>query len=396
LRNGGRYPTRIRLFHKPVMRQVMFLAMAIAYGAWVGPRVRRAGGPNLARQAVDLARLGVDGIDAYSYYVLSLYEGAGRRRHDAYVTRVETKNGLTDALNRAARPSAGAREMSDKLVFARLCETNGIPCVPILGTASAGAFESFVPAAGLDRDLFVKERRGRGASFAIDLERVAELTWRDGSGALLSYATLQARLAATLRPHGLIVQPKLKNHASVANLAETSLVVFRVVTCLDEAGEPRLTHGLLRILPGYEKRWPACDAREWGAAIDLDTGTLGPLLSDSASACIDRYARHPVSGIPVCGRVIAQWPDIAQLALRAHRVFSGRLIVGWDIGLTPDGPLVLEGNSNMDFAFIQRCYQAPVASSPLGPLLNRHLDQVIAACMHSLEHERRSADVPAS
>lgn len=390
LRNGGRYPTRIPLFHQPIVRQIVLVAMALLFGTWVGPKVKRAGGPCLFRQALDLARLAVEGIDAYSYYILSLYKGLGLRRHDAFVTRVETKNGLMDALNRTARPRAGARDMSDKIAFARICEAHRVPAVPILGTASGGIFESWARPAEFDRDLFVKDRRGRGASFALSFERVAELTWRDDYGALLDYSTLQARLAATARPHGVIVQPKLKNHPSVAFLAETSLVVFRTVTCLDDAAEPQLTHGLVRILPGFEKSWPTFSVREWGAAIDLETGKLGALLGDSAFSCIERYAHHPITGKPVCGVAIPEWNDIARVSIQAHRVFAKRLIIGWDIGLTPEGPLILEGNSNMDFAFIQRCYETPIGLSPLGPLMNRHLDRMIEVCADRLADERGS------
>lgn len=33
----------------------------------------------------------------------------------------------------------------------------------------------------------------------------------------------------------------------------------------------------------------------------------------------------------------------------------------------------------MDFAFIQRCRREPVGLSPLAPLLDRHLDRIVAA-----------------
>ncbi|QZN98710.1 sugar-transfer associated ATP-grasp domain-containing protein [Chenggangzhangella methanolivorans] len=388
LRNGGRYPTRIPFLQEAGARHVVLAVMALMFGARVGPSVRRAGGPGLLRQALDLARLGAQGIDAFSYYVLSLYKASGPRDVDGYISRVETKNGLMAAINRSAPAWGGARDMSDKIAFTQVCEENRVPVAPILGYASDGAFQPWAGPEAFDRDLFVKDRKGCGGKFTLNFERIAPLFWRDDAGGTLGYAELAERLAKLDRPHGLIVQPKLANHPSVALLAETSLVVFRVVTCLDDLGRPSLTHGLVRILRRFEKGWPRFAEKEWGAAIDIETGVLGPLLGDVASTCVERYPVHPVTGAPVAGVRIAEWDQVAQAAIEAHRVFSARPIVGWDIGLTPDGPRVLEGNSNMDVAFIQRCYETPIGRSPLGPLLDRHLDRVLSVEWDRLARER--------
>ncbi len=163
--------------------------------------------------------------------------------------------------------------------------------------------------------------------------------------------------------------------------------MFRVVTCLDRGGVPHVTHGLLRIMRRFEPRWPKFPEKEWGAAIDLETGELGSLAGDAPATCMSRYPDHPVTGRSVEGFVIQRWREIADVALRAHRVFAGRAIVGWDIALTPDGVRVLEGNSNMDFNFIQRCYRTPVGRSPLADLMAPCLDAALAA-----ELRRFSAD----
>jgi len=81
-----------------------------------------------------------------------------------------------------------------------------------------------------------------------------------------------------------------------------------------------------------------------------------------------------VTGAPVTGRVLTAWPDIRVLAVGAHQVFSDRMLIGWDIALTPSGPVILEGNSYPDVHFLQRVHEQPVGMSALGPLLRQALD----------------------
>ena len=64
------------------------------------------------------------------------------------------------------------------------------------------------------------------------------------------------------------------------------------------------------------------------------------------------------------------WPAIRDLALKAHRSFKHRVVVGWDIALTPDGPMMLEGNTNLDVMFLQRVHDCPAGDTRFGELLN--------------------------
>ena len=374
----ARYPTPYRALHGPVARELTFLAMAL----WFVPRsaasARADGGPSLLRQLGGLARCALRGVDPVSYYVLGLYRRDARP--DAAITRAETKNGLNKAIQTAGGRDAAPSEMNDKLDFWRICEANGIASAPILGWFDGRRLETFADdRAAFDRDLFVKDRRGRGGKFTLVFERAAPFLYRTPDGGLATLSAVFDEIERRSEGRRLILQPKLANHPDVASLARSSLVVFRVVTCLDERDEPQATHGVLRVLRRFEPTWPEFPEHEWGAAIDLETGVLGPMTGDVAETCGCWHDRHPITGEQVAGRTIGCWPAVADAALKAHRVFRSRALVGWDIAATPDGPAILEGNANMDFAFIQRCRREPVGLSPLAPLLDRHLDRIVAA-----------------
>lgn len=77
--------------------------------------------------------------------------------------------------------------------------------------------------------------------------------------------------------------------------------------------------------------------------------------------------------------MLPHWPAVCALALAAHRGFCDRVVVGWDIAITPDGPQIVEGNPNPDVLLIQRVHGAPIGRRPLGALLHGYFDRLDVA-----------------
>jgi hypothetical protein len=67
---------------------------------------------------------------------------------------------------------------------------------------------------------------------------------------------------------------------------------------------------------------------------------------------------------------------VAALAERAHRVTRDRVLVGWDIAITPSGPVLLEGNSYPDVHYPQRIYRRPYGEMRVGQLLGHHMGRL--------------------
>lgn len=377
LRGRPRYPTGYPLLQVPGFRHLFIVAMILWFAPRAAGAVARHGGRSVFAQIADLLRLGfVEGIDAKSYYVHELYRDPSLA--DETLTRVETKNGLTKALQSLRATASAERDMNDKLSFWRACERAHVPSAPIFATVEEGAAVFFQGLEAFDRSLFVKERKGRGGRFVLNFERVAPFLYRDDSGAERDLESVMAELQEHGLSRRLIIQPKLANHPSIRSLGDQALLVFRVVTCLDRRGEPHVTHGLLRILRRFEPNWPVTPDADYGCAIDLETGAFGQMTGDAPETCTDWFDNHPITGERVTGRILEGWPEIAETALAAHRLFSGRILVGWDIAWTPEGVRILEGNNNMDFSFFQRLYRTPIGRSPLAPLLNAHFDALTA------------------
>ena len=62
------------------------------------------------------------------------------------------------------------------------------------------------------------------------------------------------------------------------------------------------------------------------------------------------------TGKPITGFQIPYWPEVLDLAERALRHIDGINFVGWDICVTEDGPIIIEGNSGPALADVQLLY----------------------------------------
>lgn len=377
-----RYPP-VLAAHLPLLRELSLVLLALWFWSRSGVAARRAGGVSLPAQLVDLLRFGLRRrIDPISYYLFELYLPQRRAEAAEYLTRYHTKNGLFAAVNRMSpSPYPLRTELTDKLHFAAWCEHLGIRSPRVLlafGGDAATATGTSDPG-DLDNDLFVKSRHGSGARGTRLYRRIGPLRYLAPDGALLSLAQLVAALRTLGAKQALIVQRRLQNHPSLADLAGQSLIVVRVMTCLDARGQPRITDAMLRVLAKLEPHWRRGQDDEWVAAVDIDSGKLGQLTGDVPETCTAWHDTHPITGAAVSGRMLPHWPAVCALARAAHHGFRDRTVVGWDIAITADGPLIVEGNPNPDVLLIQRVHRAPLGRRLLGALLHEHFDRLEVA-----------------
>jgi hypothetical protein len=372
------------LFDQYVGRPLVNLCRIPSLIRLVGAQVEREFGVSIPRQIWDQVRLILfHGAKAWMYYVLEFYRDGAMANVGAVVMRNEIKHGLFKGLNRID-PAAKdrARKLGDKLEVSRWCTENDIPHPRPIMLAEDG--EISWPGgsrADLDRDLFVKRRRGMGAYGSASYWRTGPFEYRDEENRRWTLdqivAELQRRSQRSKRDR-LMVMPLLHNHPGLADLADVTLITFRLITCLDEQLRPVLTNAYLRSMTKLEPNWDVGLIEEYGAPIDLETGTFGRLTGDKAPALSEWFDRHPVTGAQVTGRIVPCWPELAALALKAHRLVPERVMIAWDMAITPEGPSLLEGNSFPDPVFPARVFRQPIGAMRLGQLLDFHLDRLEA------------------
>jgi hypothetical protein len=360
--------------------RLLDLARILWYAPRLAPQVRAETGLSLQRQLGAQLRLAfVKGIDPSLYYFQQLYRPGALARVDQYFMRREVKGALLAHLHRLQPPASQRRiNLGDKLQFLAWCARTGLPhASPLMLIEDGQVVWQTGNLIDLDQDLFAKPRTGRGARGVRLYRRISAFRYADGPGRRLTLGAIASDLIRRFGTRNVMVLPRLRNHADLANLAGESLITIRAVTCLDERQQPELVLAYLRVLAKLEPDWPVKKPiSEYAAAIDLEDGTLSAMTGDQPECLSQWHDRHPVTGAGVTGRAVPCWDAVAALAERAHRVTRDRILVGWDIAITPAGPVLLEGNAYPDVHYPQRIHRRPYGEMRVGALLRHHMDRL--------------------
>ncbi len=366
-------PTRAAFV--PGLRDAIIVLAVAALGASASRKLKKATAIPVFTQMRDMLALWYrDGIDPPSYFELEMWRPQNRTSAAAWLTRYETKNGVFRTLNNWLPQPHATNEMSDKKLFAEICQNNNLPHAATLLHVSKGNVNWHCEPTALQTDLFVKWRKGMGAQQTLKIAYQGNGIYNIEGEGEASLDGVLATLASRSMKADILVQKHLRNHPAIAAFADQSVLTMRVITCLNEQLQPEVTLSMLRLLTKLEPKWKKyVKDMEYGNPVNLSTGLLGRCTGDSLATSHLRYDRHPVTFENMVGRQVPFWRETRDLALAAHRAFNHRMTVGWDIAITPEGPVLLEGNTNFDVMFLQRVHDQPIGHTRLGELLNHHI-----------------------
>ena len=74
-----------------------------------------------------------------------------------------------------------------------------------------------------------------------------------------------------------------------------------------------------------------------------DNGKLGAAVGQDVRVGLVRH--HPDTQARIEGEQLPYWQQMVDLALLAHERLGEPCFVGWDVALTINGPILLEGNA---------------------------------------------------
>ena len=147
-------------------------------------------------------------------------------------------------------------------------------------------------------------------------------------------------LLETLRAKGqTLCEEIIRQHPDLDAIWPGSINTVRMVTILKD-GKAHVVAAYLRVGNGPR---PVDNFNNGGMVtpVDRETGVIQCAARDKAGTL---YERHPATGTPFRGTQIPMWPQILDMLQKAAQVVPSIRYVGWDVAVTPDGPVLVEGN----------------------------------------------------
>lgn len=240
----------------------------------------------------------------------------------------ERKTYMTDPksfhLSRKLNDNSVRGVFDDKLQFARRFGADlGRDWLDIT-TSSADDLAAFI--ARFDR-VITKNPTGVGGN---------GITMRD-----VDAHTNAAELHAELLASGeTLVEEVLVQHEDMARLYPGSVNSLRMVSYRDPDDVVHVLAAVLKVGNG-------------GVIDNFSNGGMYTMLDEHGRALHPAsdeeghpFATHPITGVEITGYQVPLYTEVLDLVDRVSREVREMPYIGWDIAITPTGPVVLEGNHN--------------------------------------------------
>ena len=146
----------------------------------------------------------------------------------------------------------------------------------------------------------------------------------------------------------IIIEEYVRQVPELMALHPSSLNTVRIITVVDQNGEPHILGTLFRVGKG---------------GMVVDNGASGGILcavseEGTILKCLDKknnrsYLRHPDTDHLLVGFKIPCWDAAKNLAKKLARKKTGIRYCGWDLALSSKGWIMIEGNEGAELAGIQ-------------------------------------------
>jgi hypothetical protein len=202
-------------------------------------------------------------------------------------------------------------------------------------------------------------------------------------GPQLSEDELLDALSKQSRSAPIILQPRLRNHPTIAPLSSTALCTARIMTCRGYDSMPEVMGSLFRA--PVESR-SVDNYSQGGLASGVDTdGVLGPAVCKQLPNGMRRVDVHPVTGARITGMQLPFWHEAKELVVAAHLLYPQFPSIGWDVAITAEGPIMIEANAGWGVRLAQHSTGQPFGRTRLMASYETWLEQAKVR-QHSSAH----------
>jgi len=169
------------------------------------------------------------------------------------------------------------------------------------------------------------------------------------------YPDFDAFYAAMEANEAWLLEEVLRQHPQNAEVYPNAMICMRLITLIDSQGEPHVIFATQK----YGLNGRVVDNYGFGCRVDLETGRIrSPGVSGDGSLGIT-YDEHPMTHVKLMGREIPCFFEACDMVKRAAMKIPQMRYIGWDVGITPEGPAIVEGNNYTAHDFWQLPAQTP-------------------------------------
>lgn len=330
---------------RPLTRPTTKLQACITALRTYGSTVKEATGVPLTQQFAQQLEGAIRcGLPPKAYYLYAIYNDV--ERMGEYIPQDDWWQ-LLDRLLTAQETDEGAL-LDDKRKGEAHFVEHGLPTIRSLAVIEDGHIQprrwggqSPLPA----QDLFSKPVDAAFGKGARRWHIQPNGRYRAEDGSVVSQDELLDQLKRQSEARPILLQPLVSNHDRLRILMGDTLVSLRIITMRRPRAEARYLIGYISLpigdVIGSNARFGVLRA-----PIEEATGRLGAAYDrNDIARTAEPIPVHPATGERIGGFQLPLWEEIVDLALQAHDTLPTIALVGWDIALTPGGPVIIEGNS---------------------------------------------------
>ncbi len=168
----------------------------------------------------------------------------------------------------------------------------------------------------------------------------------DGSGGkgILKYEiTKQSKIDTIyqeiLQNNSNLIEQCISQHDEINKLYDGAVNTMRIFTFVTDNNDVVVLNSIFKIGNG-------------GVTDNFSSGSMYTFLDDNGiilTPAIDQkdnyFTEHPISKIKITGFKVPMYKEACQMVKEAALIIPSVRYVGWDIAITNDGPVIIEGNS---------------------------------------------------
>jgi hypothetical protein len=264
------------------------------------------------------------------------------------------------ALQRTINPAGWEYVLSDKGIFARYTIAAGLPIPRFLawsfrnGVGSTPDGRSFTTPQEWCRFLeeetpeeFVLKPARSAYGSSVHLYQRNGKTFSRFDGRRMTAQDLYAAMCGGSGFSSMVLQERVRNHPDLVRLSGAEgLQTVRIVSVVGRDGVVYMVNAFFKPIVGRNE----VDNFRHGslgnllAPVRFEDGALADAVAFAPRGGIQEIPNHPETGMAFRGFRLPFWEEACALVRRTALVFLPVRLIGFDVALSPAGPVLIEGN----------------------------------------------------